>query len=70
MAHTYGEVLEGSFGEVFNFLRGPLPAFVDVGSGFGSIVFAAAQHGCLSIGIGTPPLSPTHMGEHVCGGAF
>lgn len=55
MAHTYGEVLEGSFDEVFKFLQGPHTAFVDVGSGFGSIVFAAAQHGCLSIGIGAPP---------------
>lgn len=52
MAQTYGEVLEASFGEVFSFLRSPKCAFVDVGSGYGSIVFAAAQRGCLSIGIG------------------
>ena len=53
MAHTYGEILERSFGKVWDVAAaGSDTLFVDIGSGRGLIVAAAVQQGGCGQGIG------------------
>lgn len=47
MARTYGEVIEASFPDVFNYAQGSDTVFVDIGSGHGTITFdAVRKFGC------------------------
>ena len=61
MAHTYGEVLERSYPQIFDHIRmpGEHSAILDIGSGYAGILFAAVQqHACIAIGIGPAPPFP------------
>ena len=67
MAHTYGEVLERSYEQIFEYIdvKGATGAILDIGSGYGGVLFAAVQrHGCLALGIGAlnPPPPPPPRG--------
>ena len=58
MAHTYGEILEGSFGKVWNVAAaGSNTLFLDIGSGRGLIVAASVQQGGCGQGIGVEKYS-------------
>ena len=48
MSHTYGEVLDKSFPDIFGFVSDPATTvFVDAGSGYGALLFAAVrEYGC------------------------
>jgi len=61
MAHTYGEVLERSYPNIFECISNPhgRSAIVDIGSGYAGILIAAMQqHDCIAIGIGAPSPPP------------
>ena len=67
MAHTYGEVLERSYANIFECISDPhgRSVIVDVGSGYAGILIAAVQqHDCLAIGIGAPPPLPRLRSAH------
>ena len=66
MSHTYGEVLASSYDDIFacSNSNGAASAILDIGSGYGGILFAAVQRQeFLAFGIGgnspLPPPPPT-----------
>ena len=59
MSHTYGEVLERSYSNIFRYMdvEGATSAILDVGSGYGGILVAAVQqYDRLAYGIGASKL--------------
>ena len=52
MAQTYGEVLPASYANIYQYCTPPNTALIDVGSGYGDILFTALSQGACTHAIG------------------